>query len=425
MDSFDEAAYRDRLINAGLEPAAATSTAAKTAAVHRARHQPAPDSLMANGMIPAQATVAAQERKGRTAAVNPLADLAPDLFDEFERTQEEVEQAIAPVAPPADDPTPKKKALLLKPLEGGLSARHQQLIEDSIAIEQEDARKANAIGYMARTLAQATLPHADPKTPLGQLYSRDTGRLTLTIAPTSRNHGIPYGTIPRVVLAWICTEAVQTQERVLSLGRSQAEFLAKIGMHNNGHDIARFRDQALRLFKAVISVEYVNLHEGEDDSARLMISERARVFWHPKRADQPALWDSTLELSKSFADEILAAPVPIDMRVFHALTKSPMAMDIYVWITYRMFLLQRSGRPFVHIPWISLKMQFGAGYSDTLQGLADFKINFKKRLREVLTFYPEARSCIEDDKKKQSLKLLPAKLHIPYQKRPSNFSLKG
>lgn len=414
MASFDEAGYRDRLIEAGMEPAEAATTAAKTAAAQRARREPT------------QASAAAQERKGPGSGTNPLAALAPDLFDDIDPRQDEAEEKPSPAAlPPAENTTSQKKSQLLKPLDGELSVRNRQLIEDSLAVEQEDAKKANAVGYMARTLAQATLPHADPKIPLGQLYSRDTGRLTMTIAPTSRRHGIPYGSVPRVILAWVCTETVYTQDRVLSLGHSQAEFLEKIGMRNNGHDIARFRDQALRLFKAVISVEYVNEQEGEDDSSRLQISDRSRVFWHPTRADQRALWDSTLELSQGFAEEILAAPVPIDMRVFHALKKSPMAMDIYTWLTYRMFVLQRSGKPFVFIPWLSLKMQFGAGYADTTQGLYDFKINFKKRLREVLAFYPEARECIEDDKKKQCLRLSPAKLHISYQKRPSSFSLKG
>lgn len=308
------------------------------------------------------------------------------------------------------------KTDLFKPIEGDLSKRQKQLIEDALGIEKEDAKKANATGYMARTLAQATLPHTDPKIPLGQLYSRDTGKLTLTVAPTSKRHGIPYGTVPRLILAWICTEAVHTQDRTLSLGRSQADFLAKIGMHSNGRDIGRFKDQALRLFKSVISVEYDDDH-GADESARLLISSQSHVFWHPKRSEQRALWDSTLELSEDFAHEILAAPVPIDMRVFHALSKSPLAMDVYTWLTYRMFVLRRSGRPSVLIPWIGLKMQFGSGYADTDQGLYDFKVKFKKRLNEVLAFYPEARGSIEDDKKSGCLKLSPALLHIPHQKR--------
>lgn len=296
-----------------------------------------------------------------------------------------------------------------------LSPRHKSLIEDALEIEQRDARKAGALGYMARTLVQATLPHTDPRLSSGQLYSRNTGKLTITVAPTSPRHGIPYGSIPRVILAWICTEAVLTRDRTLSLGRSQSGFLKQLKLHSNGRDIARFRDQSLRLFKSVISVEYSD-NDGGDLSQRLLITDQSTVFWHPKKTDHANLWDSTLDLSQPFYDEILAAPVPFDMDVYHALTKSPMAMDIYTWLTYRVFVLKRSGRPFVLIPWIGLKKQFGAGYGDHQQGLYDFKANFNKRLREVLNFYPEAREAVEDDKKSGCLKLTPCALHIAHQK---------
>lgn len=421
---FNEKDYRDRLIAAGLDPESAAKTASVTAAAKRASKSAAIEDLMADGHNAETATKIAEQRSGKLVGFTQTSRLTRDLFGDMPQPP----AAPDPVPPAAAKTTPKEKAAspapapaaprvsMFKPLSGDLTQRQKALIEDALEIEKEDARKANATGYMARTLAQATLPHTDPKIPLGQLYSRDSGKLTLTVAPTSKKHGIPYGTIPRLILAWICTEAVHTQDRTLLLGRSQAEFLDKIGMHSNGHDIRRFKDQALRLFKSVISVEYSDDADG-DESARLLISSQSHVFWHPKRTEQRALWDSTLELSEDFAKEILAAPVPIDMRVFHALTKSPLAMDVYTWLTYRMFVLRRSGRPFVMIPWIGLKMQFGAGYADTQQGLYDFKTNFNKRLREVLNFYPEARNCIEDDKKSKCLKLWPAQLHIAHHKR--------
>ena len=419
--AFDETEYRERLIAAGLSEHDATTTAAMTAAAHHARENPTKEGLIAGRMTDR----AAPPRQGRAKSSHLFAALAPDLF---EVSAEQPQAAPTPSAdaqapsPAAPSSTQSKKATrkavtpILRPIEGTLSQRQRQLIEDAAEIEKEDAKKAGAIGYMARALAQATLPYTDPKIPLGQLYSRDTGKLTLTVAPTSKKHGIPFGVVPRMILAWICTELCLTEDRTLSLGHSQSDFLKKIGMHNNGRDIERFKDQALRLFKSVISVEYADSTSG-DESARLLISSQSHVFWHPKCSDQKALWESSLELSEDFAREVLANKVPIDMRVFHALSRSPLSMDIYTWLTYRMFVIDKLGHPFARIPWVGLKMQFGANFPDTQQGLYDFKTNFKKRLREVLNFYPEARDSLEDEKKIGCLKLWPAPLHIPHLKR--------
>lgn len=324
---------------------------------------------------------------------------------------------------PEENTAANPRKNFFKPIKGELSQRQKNLIEDSLEIEQEDARKIGAMGYMTRMLVQATLPHKDPKLPLGQLYSRNTGKLLMTVAPTSAKHGIPYGSIPRLIMAWLCTEVVLNKDRILldrtiSLGNTQSDFLEKLQMRNNGHDIGRFKDQCLRLFKSVISVEYTDDGHG-DLSKRLLISDQSNVFWHSIKANQRSLWESTLDLSEGFCKEVIDASVPIDMRVYHSLSKSPMAMDIYAWFTYRMFVLRRSGKPFIPIPWMGLKAQIGAGYGNDRQGLYDFKANFIKRLREVLAFYPAARDAVEDEKKSECLKLTPCALHIAHRKAPS------
>lgn len=332
----------------------------------------------------------------------------------------------------------KKTRELFASSQGDLSTRQRRMIEDALAIEQEDVKAVGADGYMIRALAQATFPHLDPKLPNGMLYSRDTGCLRLTVAPTSPKHGIPYGSIPRIIMAWLCTEVILNKDRIqldrtISLGNSQAEFLEKLRMHNNGHDIRRFKEQSLRLFNSVISVECTSDSQG-DLSKRLLITDQTNVFWHPNTTGQRGLWESTLLLSEGFCKEVIAAPVPIKMRVYHSLSKSPMAMDIYTWLTYRMFVLRRSGKPFVYVPWVGLMAQMGSNYgnkstitdeikkTDERQWLYSFKSNFKKRLREVLIFYPEAKDHIEDTG--NMLKLTPCDPHISHRKKPTNYLFK-
>lgn len=289
-----------------------------------------------------------------------------------------------------------------------LTPRQRMLIEEAMALELEQAKSAGATGYYARFLVQATLPHTDPKT---SYFERGTDKLTLSINGNPKL-GVPYGGLPRLLLAWMCTEAVITDSPVLSLGRSQAEFLRKLDLHNDGHYIGRLRDQSMRLVRSLISVT----GDGADALAleNILIAKRAFIFWSPRKSDQPALWESTLTLSQDFFDTLKKAPVPIKMEALLALKKSPLAMDIYTWLVYRMFTLnvaaRRGSKGTAHVPWTGLMAQLGANYANTPRGIENFRANFKKRLREALVFYPEARDHIQDTK--EHLILTPAKLHI-------------
>lgn len=90
----------------------------------------------------------------------------------------------------------------------------ERLINDALAMERESALEAGALGFMARAMVQATLPH---KQVAGNEFERRNGNYSLSImAPSSI--GLPYGTIPRLLLAWLTTEAVKTKSRSWSWG---------------------------------------------------------------------------------------------------------------------------------------------------------------------------------------------------------------
>src|SRR4051812_46495442 len=87
--------------------------------------------------------------------------------------------------------------------------------------ESHAAPERDDLAYMARDLVQATLPHAEPKGSPPE-WCRHNGGLTLAIRPgfkTDRatgkrvSTGYPYGTIPRLLLLWITTEARRTGSR--------------------------------------------------------------------------------------------------------------------------------------------------------------------------------------------------------------------
>ena len=61
----------------------------------------------------------------------------------------------------------------------------------------------------------------------------------------------------------------------------------------------------------------------------------------------PTLWQSKIELSEKFFNEIISHPVPLDMNILKALKRSTLGLDLYLWLNYRNFTLKRPLRAFL------------------------------------------------------------------------------
>lgn len=272
-----------------------------------------------------------------------------------------------------------------------------QLITEALAIEHQEAKEAGALGFMARALVQATMPHKEAK---GTQFTRTNGSFTLSLLSPG-DVGLPFGSIPRLLVAWIATEAVKTKERELVLGDSLSDFIRQVGYEPHGGkrgDITRLKNQMERLFSCYISCSYTDNELSQRKN--ILIADEYKLWWEPKQPQQISLFTSTVTLSQKFFEELTTNPIPVDLRALKALKRSPMALDIYSWLTYRMFSIKRS----TVIPWEALQLQFGAEYKRTV----DFKIAFLEQLKKVKTVYPEAK--VEDHD--NGLMLKPSPTHI-------------
>ena len=283
-----------------------------------------------------------------------------------------------------------------------------EMITESLAIEAEEAKDAGAIGFISRALTQATLPHRPIK---GNEFTRSNGNFTLSIISPSVI-GLPYGNIPRLLVSWVTSEAVRVRSPELELGPSLSHFMRELGLIPSGGrwgGITRLREQMTRLFASSVTCIYQDNHRTGIYGVKIVTE--ARLWWDPKSPDQIPLWKSSLKLGADFYSEIINNPIPIDMRALKVLKRSPMALDIYCWLTYRMSYLRKK----VEIPWSALEMQFGADYGRTI----DFKVNFLKQLQSVLVVYPEAHV----DEGEKGLLLKPSKPHIAQTSKPLPGSL--
>ncbi len=364
---YNEDDYRAELIQAGLSPATAAEVAAKMAE---------------NRRIPSSSSIEETTIQPATPAKKPRASNKIVRSPRKESASSSNEMAVYDYQA------------------GQLPDRVRELIETHLAIEAEDAKSAGTLGFMTRSLAIATLPHRRIK---DYRFVRKNGDFTLTMM-TAHPEGLPYGTLPRLLLTWVCTEVAQQRQRELSLGPNLASYLAELGLHSTGGkrgDITRLKHAMTTLFSSVISCHY----EGKDKWALQNVLLADGVdWWTPQNPEEAGEWQSRVFLSERFFNECVEHKLPFDMRAIRALRQSPLALDIYVWLTHRMSYLSKR----TTIPWISLSGQFGAGYAVTDQGLRDFKRAFLRELKHVQIIYPAAR--VSDSR--NGLVLYPSPTHV-------------
>ena len=172
----------------------------------------------------------------------------------------------------------------------------ENFIQEVLAIEAENARDAGALGYMARALVQATMPHKAIKE---NEFSRKNGSFVLSILSPSQV-GLPYGSIPRLLMAWITTEAVRTKERKLILGDSLSCFMRELDIVPTGGrwgSITRLREQSRRLFTSTISCWYEDEYAVAESGFR--IADNHMLWWNPQNPEQTSFFDSYIRYVKN------------------------------------------------------------------------------------------------------------------------------
>jgi len=276
--------------------------------------------------------------------------------------------------------------------------RMDSMINRALLIDDEEAKDSGSLAFMARSMVQATLPH---RAVAGNEFERKNGAFTLTMLASSKI-GLPYGSIPRLLLAWVTTEAVKNKCRELELGESMSAFMSALGLTPTGGEngsIRRLKEQARRLFNTTILATYEDGGGGTQDIGYRLADKT--VLWWPQEPDNGGVWMSSVTLSEAFFREIIDRPVPIDMRAMTALKQSSMALDIYTWLTYRASYLTRT----TVVPWPLLALQFGSDYSR----LRDFKRAFSEELAKVYLVYRQAQA----EATEEGLCIKPSPTHIP------------
>lgn len=212
------------------------------------------------------------------------------------------------------------------------------------------------LGFPGRMRALCSLPRVNPGK--SSHFIRRNGPLSLTM--TAGNPAkLPYENLPRLLWAWVCTEAVR---------------LAGV------------------------------------------IADKTVCWWDYDQPDTDSLFPSEIRLSEPFFRSIPRQPVPVDLNCLHALRRSTLGLDLYLWLTYRTFTLRKD----LPLTWKQVYVQLGShpdkhGDKVTVQA---FRKKCLRELKKITLAWPGLDYTIEPGR----LILRPTAPQIPAEKEPRAYA---
>lgn len=303
----------------------------------------------------------------------------------------------------SDDPAVDLKRTLLTNVSNFKSVSKTNAWIDEMMALREDAEETDSVGFCSRIFAQLSLPYRDPA-PTGAItWVRQNGPMRLQLNPlldidadNQPTPAFPYGKYPRLILPWLSTQVVLREvdlesdgSLTVELGDSMRDFLKLLDLPYGGRQGRLMREQARRLFGADILFSEDRgqslLGDRRQRMYKMPVSQSCELWWdYDETEGQQALWGNNVRLSSAFVQSILVAKIPTDMRALKLLSEKggPLAMDIYMWLSYRLFVARRP----TLVPWEALQSQFG---SQTGR-LRKFKELFTSKLILISLVYPEA-----------------------------------
>lgn len=272
-------------------------------------------------------------------------------------------------------------------------------IEDPQLTTSEDAESDAKImrfgpdgdtGYLPVEFVHMTLPYRRPDAPYW-VRANGSARLSITAGEFIDHEGkpqrfVPYGKHARAALLYLMTEVKRSGKRDIVIGSSFRSFAKAAGIPSAGTNARSTVNQLRALLRATVAFSNVE-KVGEDlkvSEGQYVVADSAQLWIDVRKEhlDEDGLLTSTVRVSETLFNSIMSERTrPIDLVKYAQLakSKSPMATDIFIWLSSRFYTLERSPRFETRITWEQLHNQFGSDSS-----LRKFKENFARALELVL-----------------------------------------
>lgn len=393
MTKFDAKAYAKQLVERGIDPEAAASVARKTEEAQKAANAKkgtAGATELAEQTIKGMALDAAKATTVETATTTEAPAKASPKKQSKAKTASEAKR------PPAKKPT--------------LTKSERKIVDAGLRIA-EDEPGNDDMTFMHSIMCQVGFPRSKVD---GYEFERICGGAGLYIRAGKLWDGrqfvqqpLPYGPMPRLVMAYLNTQALRFQSPEIEVGNSASNFLKLLGKDSSGGKngtYTTFRKQVQALSACSVTLGFTTATKAITYDGKPIKQFEA---WLADSEEQGTLWPGSIQFSQEYFQTLTNHAVPLDLRALNALAASALAMDIYVMLADRLHRI--SGRPIV-LHWRNLREQFGQEYSGP-EADKNFKKMFLPALNKVLTVYPKAQVS----QVKGGILMMPSPPPVPYK----------
>jgi len=278
--------------------------------------------------------------------------------------------------------------ILREGLEGAKSRADSKARRNAIeAAAQVLAEEESRLGITHAGFAMTSLPHKRIEAPF---WKRQGNRTTLLVESGRDKEGgltgVPYGGIARLILLYLQTEAIRTGSPEIELGRSMKAWITRMSLSAGGKTYQLVSEQAKRISACRLTF-FTDLVNAELRSNGAFVESSISMAGLADE-NQPTLWQDRVRLDEGFWKSLKNHPVPVREEALRAIGTRSLAIDIYIWLAYRLHALSKP----TSITWAAIHAQFGAGFRLVRQ----VKPTFLESLQLALAVYPEAQVGIEE-----------------------------
>lgn|GEM_PF-2641072 len=270
--------------------------------------------------------------------------------------------------------------------------------------------------FLHSALCAMSLPVRRPADEHAPIIRQD-GQYTLVINPkpvvesidgrqSFRSLGVPYGSLPRLVLIHIMTEAVRTKSRHIVLGKTFTDWMRRMGFRTISYgprgSATLIKEQLDRLLACEWMIRW---EAGTDQGEREFGIKEIKLTNEYVGVDRKSgAFVREIYMTEGFFEHLRQHAVPLNETAIRHIRDSATALDLYTWLAYRLPRINPK-RPAM-ISWQQLAVHFG----NDGKNIRKFRQTVRDAWeRQVSAVYPDARA--DFDTTTIRLHASPAPLH--------------